>query len=58
MSEFEPEENDEAGAHPADTAQDSEVDLSEEPASDSEAECDTKLELELEPDIHSRSAVK
>ena len=49
--EFEPEGEGEVGARLYDTAQDSEVDLSEESASDSEAECDTEPEQELGPDI-------
>ena len=43
------------------TAHDSEIDLSEESASDSNAECDAELEPKLGPlgpDIYSNSAVK
>ena len=56
--EFEPDREDEAEARLADTAQDSEIDLSEESASDSEAECDEEPEQEPGPDIYSNSAVK
>ena len=59
--EFEPAEDGEAEAHSADTAHDSEIDLSEESASDSDTECDAELELKsgpLGPDMYSNSAVK
>ena len=56
--EFEPKEDDEAEARLADTAQDSEIDLSEESASDSEAECDAEPGQGSGPDIYSNSAVK
>ena len=59
--ESEPAEDGEEGAHPTDTAHDSEIDLSEESASDSEAECDAELEPKSEPsgpDIYNSSAVK
>ena len=60
--EFEPAEDGEAGAHSADTAHDPEIDLSEESASDSDAECDAgeqgEPEAEPRPDICSNSAVK
>ena len=56
--EFEPEDDDRAGVHNTDASYDSEIDLSEESASDSEAECDAELEQEPGPDIYSNSAVK
>ena len=57
--EFEPEDEGGAGARSDDTTSDSEIDLSEESASDSEAECNAgDLEAKLKPDICSNSAVK
>ena len=60
--EFEPEDDDRTGVHNTDASYDSEIDLSEESASDSDAECDGgapgEPEAEPGPDICSSSTVK
>ena len=63
MNEFEPEDDGETGGRDMNTPYESEIDLSEESASDSDAECDTgeigetKAEWRPRPDRYS-SAVK
>ena len=60
--EFEPEDDDRTEVHNTDASYDSEIDLSEESASDSDAEYDGGVpgepETEPGPDICSSSTVK